>query len=92
VGEVLYVDDFGNVITNFGEKELELTDVKDAVNVEFKNVRLKLKFCRAYAEVEPQKPLAIIGSHNFLEISINQGNAAETFKIKAGDKIKLYRS
>jgi S-adenosylmethionine hydrolase len=92
VGEVLYVDDFGNVITNFGEKELELMDVKDAVNVEFKNVRLKLKFCRAYAEVEPQKPLAIIGSHNFLEISINQGNAAETFKIKAGDKIKLYRS
>jgi hypothetical protein len=92
VGEVLYVDGFGNVITNFGEKELELMNVKDAVNVEFKSVRLKLKFCRAYAEVEPQKPLAIIGSHNFLEISINQGNAAETFKIKAGDKIKLYRS
>lgn len=92
VGEVLHVDGFGNVVTNFGEKELELIGVKDSVNVEFRSVRLKLKLCRAYAEVEPHKPLAIIGSHNFLEIAVNQGNAAETFKIKAGDKVKLYRS
>ncbi|MEM2546691.1 MAG: SAM hydroxide adenosyltransferase [Candidatus Bathyarchaeia archaeon] len=42
--------------------------------------------------MEPQKPLAIIGSHDFLEISINRGSAAETFNVKAGDKIILYRS
>jgi len=53
---------------------------------------LKLKFCKAYADVESQKPLALVGSHNFLEISINQGNAAEAFKIKSGDKVTLYRS
>ncbi|MEM2970844.1 MAG: SAM-dependent chlorinase/fluorinase [Candidatus Bathyarchaeia archaeon] len=92
VGEVLHVDDFGNVITNFGEKELKRVDVKDAVEVELRNARLRLRFCRFYAEVEPQKPLALIGSHNFLEIAVNQGDAAENFKIKAGDKVKLYRS
>jgi hypothetical protein len=66
--------------------------IKRIVNVKLRNARLKLKFCKAYADVESQKPLALVGSHNFLEISVNQGNAAEAFKIKSGDKVTLYRS
>ncbi len=92
VGKVIHIDNFGNIITNLGEKELELMDVKDVVNIQVKNVRLKLKLCKAYAEAKLQEPLAIIGSHNFLEISINQGNAAEKFKTKNGDKVTLYHS
>jgi len=92
VGEVLQVDGFGNIITNFGEKELELMKVKDMVNVMVKKTRLKLKLCNAYAEAQTQKPLAIIGSHSFLEISINQDSAAEVFKAKSGDRVTLYRS
>jgi len=92
VGEVLHTDSFGNIITNLGEKELELTGIKGMVNIQLKNVRLKLKLCKAYAEAKPEEPFAIIGSHNFLEISINQGNAAQNFKAKIGDKITLYRS
>ncbi len=91
VGEVLHIDGFGNIITNFGEKELELMNVKAVVDVKLKNVRLKLKLCKAYAQAKPQEPLAIIGSHNFLEISINQGNAARKFKVRSGDKITLYQ-
>jgi S-adenosylmethionine hydrolase len=91
-GEVLHVDDFGNVITNFREKELKALRIRDMVSLEIKGANLKLKLCKAYAEVGAQKPLAIIGSHNFLEISINQGNAAKTFKIEVGDEVKLYRS
>jgi S-adenosylmethionine hydrolase len=92
VGEAMHIDGFGNIITNFGEKELDLMKIKTIVNVKVKNVRQKLKLCKAYAEVERQQPLALIGSHNFLEISINQGNAAEVFKIKSGDKVTLYGS
>jgi len=92
IGEVMHVDGFGNIVTNFGEKEVESMNIGHITNVKLKNVRLKLKFCKTYAEVKPQKPLALIGSHNFLEISINQGSAAEIFKIKSGDKITLYRS
>ena len=92
VGEVIHIDSFGNIITNFGQEELKSMNIKDAVNVKLKNIKIKLKFCKSYAEVEPQNPLAIIGSHNFLEFSVNQGNAAQTFKIKMGEKITLYRS
>jgi len=92
VGEAIHIDDFGNIITNFGEKELELMNARAIINAKLEGIRQKLKLCKVYAEVEPQKPLAIIGSHNFLEISINQGSATKYFKIKVGDKVTLYRS
>lgn len=91
-GEVIHIDGFGNIITNFKEKELESMSIKTTVNLKLKNTKLKLRLCKVYAEVEAQQPLALIGSHNFLEISVNQGNAAENFKTKAGDKVTLYRS
>jgi S-adenosylmethionine hydrolase len=89
-GEVMHIDDFGNIITNFEEKELGQIKIKDTVNVKLKNTKLRLKFSEAYIEGECHKPLALIGSHNSLEIAINQGNAAQLFKIRSGDKVILY--
>lgn len=89
VGEVIHVDGFGNIITNLGKKELESMKIKHTANIKLKKTRLKLNFCKAYAEAKKHKPLALLGSHNFLEISINQGNAAELFKIKSGDKVTV---
>jgi S-adenosylmethionine hydrolase len=89
VGEVLHVDNFGNIITNIGEKEIVRIRMKDVVNVKLTNQKLKLKLCKAYGEAKPQEPLALIGSHNYLEIAINQGNAAAKFETRPGDKINL---
>ncbi|UCG37150.1 MAG: S-adenosyl-l-methionine hydroxide adenosyltransferase family protein [Candidatus Bathyarchaeota archaeon] len=88
-GEVLHVDGFGNIITNINEKEMTQNHVKGDINVELGRYKLKLKLCRAYGETKPLTPLALIGSHGFLEISINQGNAAEKFETKFADRIKL---
>lgn len=92
LGEVIHIDDFGNIITNFGARELEAVKTKSSVSVKVKNVKLTLKLCKAYGDVEKQQPLAIIGSHNFLEISMNQGSAANVLKVEAGDEVVLYRS
>jgi len=91
IGEVLYVDDFGNIITNFKMKDVKGLKAKNTVDIKLKDARLKLKLCKTYGEAGKNKPLALVGSHNFLEISINQGNAAERFGIKPGDEITLYR-
>jgi len=40
IGEVLHVDGFGNIITNFGEKEVELMKIKHIVNVKLRNARV----------------------------------------------------
>jgi S-adenosylmethionine hydrolase len=88
-GEVLHVDGFGNIITNISAKELANISVKKAVNVELSNCTLKLKLFKAYGETKSEEPLALIGSHNYLEIAINQGAAAEKFNAKPGDRIKI---
>ena len=91
VGEVIHVDDFGNVITNIHETEVEQLGIKETIKIKFKSKTLKLGLQGAYAEVASRKPLAIIGSHNFLEISINKGNAGKVFNAESGDKITVLR-
>ncbi len=89
LGEVLYIDNFGNVVSNISTKDLEKVGVKESclLYVKFRKKVSKLKFCPAYGKVPVKAPLTLIGSSNFLEISINQGNASETFKVKIGDPI-----
>jgi len=89
LGEVLYIDDFGNVVSNISTKDLEKVGMKEGclLYVKFRKKVSKLKFCPAYGKVPVKAPLALIGSSDFLEISVNQGNASETFKVKIGDPI-----
>jgi S-adenosylmethionine hydrolase len=90
-GEVLHIDDFGNIITNIRDKAFKKTRIKKgaALQLRLKDKILKLKFCSAYGETQIKKPLALIGSHDFLEISVNQGNASEKFGAKAGDAVTI---
>ncbi len=88
VGEVLHVDGFGNIITNIRTKDLE--HIKErTMQAELPNAKLHLKLAKTYAEAKPKEPLALIGSHNYLEIALNQGSAAATFQTKVGDKISI---
>lgn len=92
VGKVLHTDGFGNIITGFRQGDLQSMGIKGTVDVRLKSRRLRLKLCKAYAEVNKGDPLAIVGSHGFLEISVNQGDAAANLKVGAGDKIALFRA
>ncbi len=86
VGEVLHVDGFGNIITNIPQRELARAK---AVDVNLPTASLKLTLSKTYAAAQPKEAIAIVGSHGFLEIALNQGNAAEKFRIKAGDGVEV---
>lgn len=90
-GEVLYIDDFGNVITNVSVKELEKICIKngDILRIKLKEDMISLKLCTAYGEVKAKQPMAIIGSHGFLEISVNQGNAARRFEVEVREPVEV---
>jgi len=90
-GEVLHVDDFGNIITNIPSEILKKLAVheQEGLKVEIGKKAVALKFCFAYGDVPRGEALAIVGSHDFFEISINQGNAAEKYKVKTGDSIRV---
>jgi len=86
IGEVMHIDGFGNIITNINETDM-IQNHAEKVNIELPHISLKLILGKTYAETKPKEPTALIGSHGFVEIALNQGNAAEKFHVKAGDKI-----
>jgi len=93
LGEVMHIDDFGNVISNIAIEDLEKIGAKENrfLNVEFREKIFHLRFCSTYGDASARQPLALVGSHEFLEISVNQGNAAKKFKVKIGDSVRLLR-
>jgi len=85
-GEVIFIDDFGNIITNIaGDIILEIADPGTQLCV----FGSKIPFLHAYGEVDIDDALTLIGSHGFLEISINQGSAAHVFGIRNGDRVNV---
>ena len=49
-----------------------------------------MPFAPSYGYVSPNQMLATIGSNDFLEISINQGNAAEKLKVTDGMIVTIH--
>lgn len=85
-GEVIYTDSFGNVITNIPENMiLSFSGFGSQVGVNGRPV----SFVQTYGFVKEKEALILIGSHGFLEIAINGGNAALQFGLKSGDSVAI---
>jgi S-adenosylmethionine hydrolase len=90
-GEVLCVDVFGNVITNFPSKEVESYAKAAKVWIEFGKPPITIRgLSPSYARVEKGKLLAVAGSAGFLEISIRDGSAAQLTKLKSSSPVQLH--
>jgi S-adenosylmethionine hydrolase len=84
-GCVLYIDVYGNLITNIDREHVE--------KLGFDRPRVYL--CGreigtpqpAYSTKLKGEPLAIFGSFGQLEISVSQGNAAEIYGVGTGDEV-----
>lgn len=85
IGEIIYFDRFGNAVTN-----IERTILKE--NTLFW-IRIKDRvidnLSTAYTETDKEKILAIIGSHNNIEIAANHGNVQSILGLKIGDPVVL---
>ena len=87
IGEILHMDDFGNIISNISSEDLKKAGLSDkkSLNVTIGNNTLKLEFSSTYGKVPIGIPLALIGSSDFLECSINRGNFSKLFEVKIGE-------
>ncbi|WP_440946776.1 SAM hydrolase/SAM-dependent halogenase family protein [Methanosarcina sp. T3] len=86
IGEVVFADSFGNVITNIPEEAvLKFCTFGSKVEV---NGR-KVSFVRTYGFAGQEKALVLIGSHGFLEIAVNRGSAESQFGLKGGDQVAI---
>ena len=88
VGEVIRVDNFGNLITNINKEQLDSFLCSKGLIIKTGNLALK-KISNAYNDVPEGRPLALIGSSGLLEIAVNMGKAADSLdrKCKIGIKV-----
>ncbi len=88
VGEVIYIDRFGNLITNISEEhDLSGMNVR---KLELTLLQLNIKgIKKTFADARQGEPLMYIGSCGFVEIGINGGNAAKELGIVPGEKVIL---
>ena len=87
-GEVIYLDHFGNAITNIGNDLLpEAGEVRIFVRTKF---RVPLK--PFYQAVPPGHAVALPGSSGFQEVAVNGGNAAVKLGIKVGSAVAVNSS
>jgi S-adenosylmethionine hydrolase len=90
IGKVIYIDGFGNIITNingFALKQILNFDKK--IQLYLGKKKYEIPFVKTYNFVKPGKLLATIGSSNYLEISLNRGDAAKKLFVKPDDNIKI---
>ena len=84
-GEVVWIDRFGNLITNIPEKLVKGRNyAKIVINIKKKIIR---KISRTYADKKPGSLIALIGSSGYLELAVNQDSAKEKLKVKAGERM-----
>ena len=95
-GTVIFIDGYGNVITNIDRKLFEKVQKGRDYTIFFRGESYGIsKISSTYNEVPPGEKLAIFGSGNFLEIAINKGvegsggGANKLFGIKLNDIIRI---
>jgi S-adenosylmethionine hydrolase len=82
-GEVAFVDDFGNLISNV---PVEMLPSKFEVTVGDQNIR---HYVRSYAEAKPGELIALISSDGHLEIALVNGNAAHKLRADSGTAVTV---
>lgn len=86
-GRVIYVDYFGNLVTNIsGGMALKLAHKKLVIKIANHTID---KIYKSYSESGPGQLVAVVGSNDCLEIAVNQGNASEVLKVKEGTGVEI---
>lgn len=86
-GEVIYVDRFGNAITNLPNTRISLTDGLSAQTP----LSAPCPVASCYSAVKPGSVAALPGSSGFLEIAVNGGSAAGQIGLIVGSKVTVER-
>ncbi len=89
-GSIIYIDNFGNAITNIPELLFKEVARGRDFTISFRVPGYDIKTIRkSYSEVAPAERLAIFGPTGFLEIAINLGNASQLLGLSENDIVNI---
>ncbi|NJO40330.1 MAG: SAM-dependent chlorinase/fluorinase [Cyanobacteria bacterium CRU_2_1] len=82
-GTVQHIDRFGNIITSIPGDCVEGKTWSIPIG------KRAIPGCRTYNDVKRGNPLALIGSHGWVEIAVNSGDAHFQLRLNWGDPVKV---
>jgi len=92
MGTIVYVDHYGNGITNISEKTAGEFGLKpgDSIQITGPQGKITAEFGTIYSDVPQGKEIVfVINNLGMVQLSINLGNFADTYGVKAGTKIEI---
>lgn len=84
-GKVLFIDRFGNIVTNIREEHLQAEEFEVKIGI----IEKKVRTYPSYGFAEKGEIHAVIGSSGFLQIAKREGNAAEYFGAREEKAIEI---
>jgi S-adenosylmethionine hydrolase len=89
-GEVVYIDRFGNLMTNIPGQKINISGSgkpHDGPKVVVRNRDVPLK--KNYSEAGDKELCSLVNSFGYLELFVNCGNASSDFGINVGEKVEV---
>ncbi|MEO1428662.1 MAG: SAM-dependent chlorinase/fluorinase [Cyanobacteria bacterium J06633_8] len=84
IGCIQYIDNFGNLVTNIPQSYLK----GSSWSLEIRgNI---IKYQKTYSDVKQGELIAIIGSHGWVEIAVNCGNAQVELGVENGSQVRIF--
>lgn len=90
-GRVIYVDKYGNIISNIRKEDLERYNINETkFRVQYRRSDFIETIVKNYADVPPGNALARFNSIGYFEIGIYQGNASQLLGMDIGSQVKIW--
>ena len=91
-GQIIFIDNFENVIVNIHKDEFEEQRRGRSFKIVFKRDEVIDKISETYADVPEGEKLALFNAAGYLEIAINKGNAAGLLGLQGFSEKQLQQS
>jgi len=88
-GEIIYVDGFGNLVSNVDDNALTAFP-RDAVSITIAGACLR-GIAASYSAVAPGEPLAVMNSWGLLEVAVRDGSAQTRLGATVGTVVEVGR-
>jgi hypothetical protein len=90
-GRIVHIDRFGNLVTNIDAASLQPPGGfihEGPATIQLAGQKI-VGIRRTYADAEPGRPVALIGSRGYLEIAVCCGSARSYFNVRQGDAVAV---
>ena len=89
-GSVVYIDNYGNVITNIDRNEFEKIHQGRSFSIVFgRENEIITQISQKYKDVSVSEKLALFGENNQLQIAINKGDSNKLLGLKLHDIVRI---